>query len=160
MIPLIWRHIDWRRIAVFVVPGLAGVPIPPDVEGEDLAAFILGDERAAPESVFINYVCKPSFWHGEAWRGVVTRDHTYVADTINSLVYCYDSDGKLLFVLDGENFLTEYRYDAADQEVESIQYATPVSQAVTIAHLTDEGTPATLRQIAARSWARSSLSVR
>ena len=27
MIPLIWRHIDWRRIRVFVVPGLLGVPV-------------------------------------------------------------------------------------------------------------------------------------
>lgn len=27
MIPLIWRRFDWRRVAVFVVPGLLGVPV-------------------------------------------------------------------------------------------------------------------------------------
>jgi len=58
---------------------LAGVVIPGDVEGKNLAAFVRGDETAAQESVYINFPCMNKTWNMPGWRGVVTRTHTYAA---------------------------------------------------------------------------------
>ena len=56
---------------------LSGVEIPPQAEGEDLAPFILGDERRAQDSVWINFPVDVKIIHSPPFRGVVTRDHTY-----------------------------------------------------------------------------------
>jgi arylsulfatase A-like enzyme len=56
---------------------LAGAALPEQVEGADLSAFLCGDETAAPESEFINFVTPPARFSWDAWRGVVTRSHTY-----------------------------------------------------------------------------------
>ena len=56
---------------------LAGVDVPGQVEGCDLASFVLGDDSAAPESAFINHLVALPNWSHREWRGVVTRTHTY-----------------------------------------------------------------------------------
>lgn len=56
---------------------LCGAKVPPQAEGEDLSAYVLGDETAVRESVFINQPVVPAFFTHTAWRGVVTRTHTY-----------------------------------------------------------------------------------
>lgn len=56
---------------------LCGAEIPPQTEGEELSRFVLGDETAARASVFINQPVVPTFFTHPAWRGVVTRTHTY-----------------------------------------------------------------------------------
>ncbi len=55
----------------------------------------------------------------------------------------YDGDGRLLGTLDGEGFLTEYKYDAAGQLAETVGYA-----AATAAALRTTGTLAQLRPAA------------
>ncbi len=57
---------------------IIGAKIPQDVEGENLSEFVCGNEDAAPDSVFINFPCLPSWFSYDEWRGVVTRNHTYV----------------------------------------------------------------------------------
>lgn len=49
----------------------------------------------------------------------------------------YTADGKILFSVDAEKYLTEYRYDAADQLVETIRYATALSAHPAAIALTD-----------------------
>ena len=56
---------------------MAGVPIPEGVEGDDLSAFVLGCESAAPESQFLSFPVVPANYSYPEWRGVVTRTHTY-----------------------------------------------------------------------------------
>ena len=56
---------------------LSGTAVPPEAEGEDLAAFILGDESRAQDSVWINFPVDVKIIHSPPFRGVVTRDHTY-----------------------------------------------------------------------------------
>jgi len=58
--------------------GLAGAEIPAAVEGQDLSACVRGDENGAPFSQWINFPCVPLHYRHSAWRGVVTRTHTYV----------------------------------------------------------------------------------
>ncbi|MFC5473581.1 HNH endonuclease [Paraherbaspirillum soli] len=41
----------------------------------------------------------------------------------------YDKDGQLRFVLDGEGYLTEYRYDGAGRNTQTVRYATATSSA-------------------------------
>ena len=68
---------------------MTGTEIPDAMEGDDLSALILGDESAAPDSVFINFApdvhCIPS----PPFRGVVTRTHTY-AETVEGPWLLYD----------------------------------------------------------------------
>ncbi|MGY1490816.1 hypothetical protein ACW4YW_15525, partial [Methylobacillus pratensis] len=58
-----------------------------------------------------------------------------VADSANDRVTrrLYDNDGLLVGVLDGEGYLTEYRYDQAGRQTQTIRYATqsPSAQWVT-----------------------------
>jgi arylsulfatase A-like enzyme len=56
---------------------LTGTRIPTDMEGDDLSTFILGDESAAPDSVFINFAPNVHIIPSPPFRGVVTRTHTY-----------------------------------------------------------------------------------
>ncbi len=58
---------------------LAGVPVPPEMDGRALGAFVRGDESARAESVWINFPAVPAYWGIPPWRGVVTERHTYVA---------------------------------------------------------------------------------
>ncbi len=68
---------------------MTGTDIPAAMQGDDLSALILGDESAAPDSVFINFApavhCIPS----PPFRGVVTRTHTY-AETVEGPWLLYD----------------------------------------------------------------------
>lgn len=57
---------------------MAGVPAPAGVQGSDCAAFVRGDESAAPEDQWINFPSMPAKCSLPEWRGVVTRRHTYV----------------------------------------------------------------------------------
>ena len=63
--------------------GLAGVDIPPEVDGIDLSGVLLGKEFAAREEVLIaNYTSHWDFLQTGTlwpeWRGVFTGRHTYV----------------------------------------------------------------------------------
>jgi arylsulfatase A-like enzyme len=58
-------------LALADAPPLAGA------EGVDVSAFVLGDESAAPDSVFLSFPVIPAGYSNGAWRGVVTRTHTY-----------------------------------------------------------------------------------
>jgi arylsulfatase A-like enzyme len=68
---------------------MTGTDVPDAMQGDDLSALILGDESAAPGSVFINFApavhCIPS----PPFRGVVTRTHTY-AETVDGPWLLYD----------------------------------------------------------------------
>lgn len=72
---------------------MTGSDIPNAMQGDDLSELILGDESAAPDSVFINFApdvhCIPS----PPFRGVVTRTHTY-AETVDGpwLLYADKAD--------------------------------------------------------------------
>lgn len=88
-IPLIIRwpgHVPAGRVThgpislVDLMPTLlsmAGAEIPKEVEGEDLKAFVCGDEHAAADSVFINFPVCPTICSFKAWRGVVSGRYTY-----------------------------------------------------------------------------------
>jgi len=59
---------------------LCGAAVPEGVEGiesENLAALVLGDESASPESVYISAPVTARHFGFEAWRGVLTRRYTY-----------------------------------------------------------------------------------
>ncbi|MBK1880510.1 sulfatase family protein [Pelagicoccus mobilis] len=56
---------------------LSGSDIPEGMQGDDLSALILGDESAAPDSVFINFMVDVHCIPTPPFRGVVTRTHTY-----------------------------------------------------------------------------------
>jgi len=91
-IPLLIRwpgHIPAGRVSsapvslVDLMPtmlSLAGIPIPAGTQGENLAAFMKGDESAAPESVFINFLPHVAVIPNPPFRGVVTATHTYSED--------------------------------------------------------------------------------
>ncbi|QVN23622.1 LysM peptidoglycan-binding domain-containing protein [Burkholderia pyrrocinia] len=49
--------------------------------------------------------------------------------------YMYDRDGLLRAELDPERFLTEYRYNAAGERIETVRYATPVSESALGAYI-------------------------
>lgn len=56
---------------------LTGTDIPTEMEGDDLSALILGDEEAAPDSVFINFPVNVHQIPTPPFRGIITRSHTY-----------------------------------------------------------------------------------
>lgn len=60
--------------------GLTGVEIPDCMEGRNNAAFVLGDDSAAAESVHHSYPVCPAMFKYDAWRGVVTERYTYARD--------------------------------------------------------------------------------
>lgn len=68
---------------------LTGTPIPEDTQGDDLSAFVLGDDDAAPDSVFINFAPNVAVIPHPPFRGVVTRTHTY-AETPETPWLLYD----------------------------------------------------------------------
>ncbi|MGT0194101.1 LysM peptidoglycan-binding domain-containing protein [Burkholderia pyrrocinia] len=47
--------------------------------------------------------------------------------------YLYDQDGLLRGELDSQGFLTEYRYNVAGERIETVRYATPVSDSLRLA---------------------------
>jgi YD repeat-containing protein len=55
----------------------------------------------------------------------------------------YDTEGKLLGVLDGEGYLIETKYDAAGQRVETVGYATATSASLRTTGTLDQLRPAT-----------------
>jgi len=57
--------------------GMTGTTVPADMEGDDLSPFVLGDESAAPDSVFINFAPNVHIIPAPPFRGVVTRGYTY-----------------------------------------------------------------------------------
>lgn len=66
---------------VDVMPTLTSVGggvIPPEVEGDDLTPLLCGDETAAPASQYVNFPCPAAMFRDPPWRGVVTREHTYI----------------------------------------------------------------------------------
>ncbi|MGF6647339.1 LysM peptidoglycan-binding domain-containing protein [Paraburkholderia sp. GAS82] len=78
--------------------------------------------------------------------------NSLVKDDVNDRTtrYFYDHDGLLRGELDPQGYLTEYRYDAAGQRVETIRYATPTSGALpdwgTIAQATPVSSSQDVRQ--------------
>ena len=68
---------------------LTGTKIPDGMQGDDLSALILGDESAAPDSVFINFAVDVHRIPAPPFRGVVTRTHTY-AETVDGPWLLYD----------------------------------------------------------------------
>jgi arylsulfatase A-like enzyme len=71
---------------------LAGCDVPEEMEGERLATYVEGDEDAAPGSAYVNFPCMNGLWTVPAWRGVVTRTHTYAASREGPWVL-YDDRG-------------------------------------------------------------------
>lgn len=71
--------------------GLAGIPIPRTVEGNDLSHLLLGDEGTEPDSVFLMNFSKYFDWFrdGAEWRGVRTKSHLY-ARWLNGKIEMYD----------------------------------------------------------------------
>jgi arylsulfatase A-like enzyme len=63
--------------------------VPGEMQGDDLSALILGDESAAPDSVFINFAVDVHCIPAPPFRGVVTRTHTY-AETPDGPWLLYD----------------------------------------------------------------------
>jgi arylsulfatase A-like enzyme len=59
--------------------GLAGVPVPRSVEGQDLSAVLRGDGELDPEALLLMNFSKYYDWFedGAEWRGVRTRNATY-----------------------------------------------------------------------------------
>lgn len=102
-IPLLMRwpgHVPAGRVTagpismVDLMPtllSLCGVPIPEGTEGVDGKAFVLGDEQAAQESVFINFAPNVHIIPHPPFRGVVTRRHTY-AETRQGPWVLYDDE--------------------------------------------------------------------
>jgi arylsulfatase A-like enzyme len=68
---------------------MTGTEIPADMQGDDLSELILGDESAAPDSVFINFAVDVHCIPAPPFRGVVTRTHTY-AETPEGPWLLYD----------------------------------------------------------------------
>lgn len=68
---------------------MAGAQVPKTMQGDDLSAFILGDESAAIDSVFINFAANVHCIPSPPFRGVVTRTHTY-AETVEGPWLLYD----------------------------------------------------------------------
>lgn len=68
---------------------LTGAEVPEAMQGDDLSALILGDESAAPDSVFINFAVDVHCIPSPPFRGVVTRTHTY-AETVDGPWLLYD----------------------------------------------------------------------
>ncbi|MBK1879638.1 sulfatase family protein [Pelagicoccus mobilis] len=68
---------------------MTGTEVPEGMHGDDLSALILGDESAAPDSVFINFAVDVDCIPTPAFRGVVTRTHTY-AETVEGPWLLYD----------------------------------------------------------------------
>lgn len=57
---------------------LAGVPVPPSVEGEDLSAILRGGGPEDRAVLFMNVAPFDNFSKGREYRGVRTARHTYV----------------------------------------------------------------------------------
>ncbi|QHI68495.1 sulfatase family protein [Tichowtungia aerotolerans] len=68
---------------------MTGTDIPEAMQGDDLSKLILGDESAAPDSVFINFAVDVHCIPSPPFRGVVTRTHTY-AETPDGPWLLYD----------------------------------------------------------------------
>jgi len=68
---------------------LTETEIPAEMQGDDLSELILGDESAAPDSVFINFAVNVHCIPAPPFRGVVTRNHTY-AETPEGPWLLYD----------------------------------------------------------------------
>ena len=100
-IPLIMRwpsHIPAGRVTdgpisltdmMPTVLSMTNSRIPEDTQSDDLSAFVLGNESAAPESVFINFPPNVHVIPSPPFRGVVTRTHTY-AETKEGPWLLYD----------------------------------------------------------------------
>jgi len=58
---------------------LVGAKVPHDVDGVNLSKFVCGDESVAQDSVFINFPILPSWFSLDEWRGVITKNYTYVS---------------------------------------------------------------------------------
>jgi len=101
-VPLIFKwpgHIPENRITdspfslIEMMPSvlsLVGVDIPSDTQGDDLSELILGDETAAPDSVYINFAPNVHVIPEPPFRGVITRTHTY-AETLEGPWLLYDN---------------------------------------------------------------------
>jgi arylsulfatase A-like enzyme len=71
---------------------LVGLPIPAGTEGANLAALMKGDEKAAPNSVFINFLSHVAVIPNPPFRGVVTATHTYSEDDHGQPWLLYDDE--------------------------------------------------------------------
>ncbi|MEM7019724.1 MAG: sulfatase [Pseudomonadota bacterium] len=72
--------------------GLANIPVPRSVEGQDLSNALLGRTlMSEPESIFTMNFSKYFDWfeNGAEWRGIRTKTHTY-ARRLNGKVELYD----------------------------------------------------------------------
>ena len=66
--------------------GLTGGEPVDGVDGIDLSGLLRGDESARPASQYISYPCMHASSDLPAWRGVVTREHTYVRSNLCPLM--------------------------------------------------------------------------
>ena len=101
-VPMIFRwpgHIPTGRVTdapislLELMPSvltMCDVPVPEDTQGDDLSALLLGDESAAPDSVYINFAPNVHVIPQPPFRGVITRTHTY-AETTEGPWVLYDN---------------------------------------------------------------------
>lgn len=68
---------------------MVGAGIPSDCEGVDSSRFVLGDDQAAQDSVFINFAPRVAIIEDTPFRGVVTDRYTY-AETKDGPFIMYD----------------------------------------------------------------------
>lgn len=66
--------------------GVGGAEQPEGMDGADLGELLRGDESAAPDEQYISYPCMHEASDLPAWRGVVTRGHTYARSTQGPLM--------------------------------------------------------------------------
>jgi len=74
---------------VDMMPTLLGLT---GVDGRDLSALMRGDDKAAPSEQYISYPCMHGNSDLPAWRGVITRRHTYVRDIHKPIMLFDDKD--------------------------------------------------------------------
>jgi len=58
--------------------GLAGVPVPGTCEGRDHAPAVRGEDFTGNEAAYIMSIAPFSEYRGQPWRGIRTREHTFV----------------------------------------------------------------------------------
>ncbi|KGB98446.1 LysM peptidoglycan-binding domain-containing protein [Burkholderia cepacia] len=84
--------------------------------------------------------------------GLLPDSNTVAADTANdrTIRYFYDNDGLLRGQLDAQGYLSEYRYNAAGERIETIRYSTATNAAMrasgTLAQLIPATRPQDIRE--------------
>jgi YD repeat-containing protein len=114
-----WRLYDNSNRLLKTVDALGAVT---DYSYDGASRAIQSVKRATPVDVAV-FAANP-----------VAANASPAASTADRITRnAYDKDGLLRYTLDAEGYITEFRYDAAGRQVQSIQYATPAAAATRVA---------------------------